>query len=164
MELLKCPYCLKTKEKRPLHRHKKGDAYWCVFCAKPSFFSSKSTLVKKTKPQLQKFYEDGKYLDSEYWLPEFEKNEIRFVVVIFDECYNPYHRNFKFSERYITMMYHKFGIMPQVGDVIESEEKQENKILNEEYIVIGKQWGVNVFNECLLIVVPEEHYLKNFKK
>lgn len=162
-----CPRCKREIKYGIWFDHKKYKILWCKFCAEPHTIKN-GNLIKPSKKQLDELYNDDNemdYMDNPTWLPQFSKDDIYFRINIYDNgFYNPYHRNFDFEERKITMMYHKFGIIPQCGDIIESvEEPADNDLLDKDFVVISKQWGLDDFSECTIIVMPQNKYYEKFK-
>jgi hypothetical protein len=163
---IKCPSCKATSDY--FGNGKKGNVYWCNICGEPSFFKAKEILEKPSKKKLQTFYnkDDGAYIENPNWLPTIEKNNVCFDIVTFEDgVYNPRHLffNFRESERHLKLIYHKLGVMPQVGDVIEGiSEDRKHPVDRESFCVIGKQWGVDDSDEWKIFVIQRDKYLEKY--
>lgn len=163
---IQCPHCKSSSDDTFHYRQVKGEPYWCGICGELSFFKTKSSLRKLSAKERNEFYEKHEGLKSDNWLPNIKKKDICFDVVTWlDGVFNPYEHqiNFYEAERLLRLQYHQYGTMPQVGDFITGATIAEpDKRQEKDFVVIGKQWGLDDCNEWKVFVIPEDEYLKKY--
>lgn len=171
MKTLFCPFCLKKTETIILNEpEKNNDFFWCPYCGELSLYNLRiKGLRRPSEKEIEKIYSNPNNikLDNINWLPTVTKDEIRFEVIVLDKGkWNPdwsHKYDFYFTERYLKLMYHQTGYLPQVGDIIECEEKPDKCKTNgstQRFAIVSRIIGQDDYNEIALIVVREKRWFE----
>lgn len=156
-----CPHCKNENDFSPYQIKQVSNEFFCLFCGELSFFTpNKQKLVIPTEKERNEYFEND--VDDLNFLPVIEKKDIRFNISTYDKGeWNDKDENFYEAERYFLMMFLKFGIIPQVGDIIRPKQKK-GKMFAPEFVVISREWALDDYEELIIIVTPKENYFKLF--
>lgn len=159
-----CPHC--GRKNRPCYAKEKDDIFFCVFCSKRGIVESEECVRKmSSEEELDESISD-KELASKDWLPMLKKEDICFDVVVLENgVFNPYsYENYSFleAERFLELLFHQTGYVPQTSDDIWGYKKDEGKSSAEQerFYIVGKGFAYDEYETILLYVVSEEKWLE----